>query len=193
MTGESGDSHPFAPFPPHHHPLYSHHPSLCVCGCARGEKQCRPAEPGRYSRERDAWKEEGWAAFMPCGLFLTTACGKTLWGTDTPFLHPQTLYFSSHTEATQTAEEGGMRESEQRNFSDWGVIKTEGGCCKRDVGLLATAQTIQIMSFLRLNGTNTCQSRSHSNRKPNHHQMFVYISRNFKAVQMKWKKKLPTD
>lgn len=50
--------------------------------------------------------------------------------TDTPFLHPQTLYYASHTEATQTGEEGGVRQAEQRNFSDPGGIQmgVGGGC-----------------------------------------------------------------
>lgn len=47
--------------------------------------------------------------------------------TDTPFLHPQTLYYASRTEAMQEGEEGGVRQTEQRNFSDCGGIRLMGG------------------------------------------------------------------
>lgn len=62
----------------------------------------------------------------------------------------------------QEGEKGGVRQTEQRNFSDRGGIKIDGGGCRRgDMGSIATGQTIQMrLLFLKLkhNGTNPyCQ------------------------------------
>lgn len=118
MRGENTESHP-APPPS----LCSHHRSLCVGGCVSERNNTIPQSPsaivvkgvkGVLEKRRAGWYSG------PGGLFLPTVCGKTLWGTQTrhAFTHSQTLYYTSRTEAMQTGEEGGVTESEQRNFSD---------------------------------------------------------------------------
>lgn len=77
--------------------------------------------------KRALWKEEGWVVFRPVWPFPSNSVWEDPQGhTDTPFLHPQTLYCTSRTEAMQEGEEGGVKQTEQRNFSDWGGIKIDG-------------------------------------------------------------------
>lgn len=121
--------------------LCYHQPSLCVCGCVSERNNAIPQSPGTIVMEgvkRGAWKEEGWMVFRPVWLFppAPTMCGKTLWVTETRHSFTQTLLYTSRTDAMQTGKEGGVKETEQKNFSDLEGIHMERGHCEGDVPLI---------------------------------------------------------
>lgn len=64
-----------------------------------------------------------------CVLFLETVCGKTLWGTQTAIPSPTDIIIHQphRGNADGRGGGGGLKQTEQRNFSDWGGIKMEEG------------------------------------------------------------------
>lgn len=169
-----GRKHRITPSPP---PKSLLSPSLFVRSwvCER-EKQCCPAEPEHHSDgggERVLEKRRAEWHSGPCGLFLPTVCGKTLWGTQTRHSFTHRHYVTPAAQRRcRRREEGGVKQTEQKNFSDWGGIMMEGGRCKGDVGSLATGQTIQMrLPFLKPkhNGTNPyCQGRAGGEANTSH-------------------------
>lgn len=123
-----GRKHRITPSPP---PKSLLSPSLFVRSwvCER-EKQCCPAEPEHHSDgggERVLEKRRAEWHSGPCGLFLPTLCGKTLWGTQTRHSFTHRHYVTPAAQRRcRRCEEGGVKQTEQRNFSDWGGIMMEG-------------------------------------------------------------------
>lgn len=122
-------------------------------------KQCRPAKPERYRRgvrERDAWKEKGWALFRPCGFFLQTVCGKTLRGRQThqSFTHPSPPDIILHQEHRGKWWVGGEAWTEKlfrvRMDKDGGGVEKE-----MRVHLPLLQQYTQESNYTKLNGSNT--------------------------------------
>lgn len=126
MRGENTDSHPVLP------PKSLLSPSLFVrLWVCEWEKQCCPAEPEHHSGggggERVLEKRRAEWHSGPCGLFLPTVCGKTLWGTQTRHSFTHRHYVTPAAQRRcRRCEEGGVKQTEQRNFSGWGGIMMEG-------------------------------------------------------------------
>lgn len=88
--------------------LCSHHHSFERSWVWKWEKQCCPAEPSHYSGGgwKGCLKRRGSGGIQSCvGCVWEDPLGHF----DTPFLHSQTLYDTSRTEAMQTGEEGWRR------------------------------------------------------------------------------------
>lgn len=86
---------------------------------------------------------------------------------------PTDIIIYSRTEAAQTGEEGKVKLTEQRNFSDWGGVKDGGGCCKGDVGSLVTGLTINMSLFSDSTQWYQCALPCQSRKRNQHQPAFV--------------------
>lgn len=62
----------------------------------------------------------------PCGLLVKECVGRPSGAHRHAIPSPTDIIISGCTEAGQTGEEREVKESEQRNFSDWGLKMAEG-------------------------------------------------------------------